>query len=570
MSELIAEKFQSLLIAIGAGLITVLVISGNVTDPVNVPKLLALGIVSVASIGVTISSKLRSRLKQALVPLCLAITFALAAISATLSSKSPLSQNLYGSYGRNNGLLTYLFLSFLYVSILTLRRVENFQKFLKALYMAGIVNVIYCLWVLAFGDFVGWSNPYGHILGTLGNPNFIGSFLGIFFGAIFALLFSNSIGSKSKLIALLLILPLTLFEIVMSHAIQGRVVAALGVAIVLFFHFRSSVKPILVWSYSFVATILGGLALAGALQVGPLTSYIYKTSVSLRGQYWLAGWNTGRSHPLTGVGMDSFGDWYRRSRDSHALELPGVDTVVNASHNVPIDMFAFGGWPLFLSYLALVALTIFSIVRVAYRNKSYDTVFVSLTAAWMGYQLQSLISINQIGLAIWGWILSASLISYEYLTRETKLVDSGSASQIKRKARNLNYATNQQLHLPLVATIGGIIGLLIVLPPFSADVKWRSAQVSQSAAPLEASLKPSYLNPPNSMKYLSTIQIFEENQLFEKSHEFALDAVRWNPEAFELWKVLYLINNSTPEEKAIALSNMKRLDPLNPDVTSIK
>jgi hypothetical protein len=116
----------------------------------------------------------------------------------------------------------------------------------------------------------------------------------------------------------------------------------------------------------------------------------------------------------------------------------------------------------------------------------------------------------------------------------------------------------------------GIIGLLIALPPFSADVKWRSAQVSQSAAPLEESLQASYLNPSNSMKYLSTIQIFEENQLFEKSHEFALSAVQWNPEAFELWKVLYLIKNSTPKEKSLALSNMKRLDPLNPDVTSIK
>ena len=569
MSELIAEKFQSLLIAIGAGLITILVISGNVTDPVNVPKLLALGIVSVASIGITISSPLRSRLKQAALPLCLVIAFVLATVSATLSSKSPLSQNLYGAYGRNNGLLTYLFLSFLFVSVLTLRSVENFQKFLKALYIAGIVNVAYCLWVLAFGDFIGWSNPYGNILGTLGNPNFIGSFLGIFFGATFASLFSNSIGRKNKFISLL-ILPVTLFEIVKSHAIQGRVVAALGVTIVLFFYLRSIVKPIFVILYSLVTSLLGGLALAGALQIGPFTSFIYKTSVSLRGQYWLAGWNTGQSHPFTGVGMDSFGDWYRRSRDVRALELPGVNTVVNASHNVPLDMFAFGGWPLFLTYLAVLALTIFSILRVANRNKSYDTVFVSLTVAWMGYQLQSLISINQIGLAIWGWVLSASLISYEYLTRESQLEALGSASQIGRKPRKQNYSTNQQLHLPLVATICGIIGLLIALPPFSADVKWRSAQVSQSAAPLEESLQASYLNPSNSMKYLSTIQIFEENQLFEKSHEFALSAVQWNPEAFELWKVLYLIKNSTPEEKSLALSNMKRLDPLNPDVTSIK
>jgi hypothetical protein len=268
--------------------------------------------------------------------------------------------------------------------------------------------------------------------------------------------------------------------------------------------------------------------------------------------------------------MDSFGDWYRRSRDPRALELPGVNTVVNASHNVPLDMFAFGGWPLFLSYLAIVGLTVISIVRVIIRSKTYDTLFVSMTVAWLGYQLQSLISINQIGLAIWGWILGASLIAYEYLSRGTQASNQESEFSTKSKERRQKNSTNQQLHLPLIGTLGGIIGLLIALPPFSADVKWRSAQVSQSAASLEASLQVSYMNPANAMKYLSTIQIFEQNQLFEKSHAFALSAVQWNPEAFELWKVLYLIKNSTPEEKSLALENMKRLDPLNPDVTSIE
>lgn len=567
MPELIAEKFQSLLVAIGAAVITVVIVSNNVTDPVNVPKFLALGIVSVASIGITIASSLRSRLKKTLLPLFLLLTFNFAMVNAMLSSQSPLSQNIYGSYGRNNGVLTYLFLSFVFISILTLTRHESFQRFLKALFVAGVVNVIYCLWVLTFGDFIGWSNPYGNILGTLGNPNFIGSFLGIFFGVTFAILFSDSAGIKIKCLALGL-LPITLFEIIKSHAIQGRVVAALGVGIVLFYFLRSRVRPFLVWAYSAIVALTGGFALFGALQIGPLTSFIYKTSVSLRGQYWLAGWNTGRDHPITGVGMDSFGDWYRRSRDSHALELPGVNTVVNAAHNVPLDMFAFGGWPLFLSYISIVGLTALSILRFSIRNKTYDPLFVSLTVAWLGYQLQSLISINQIGLAIWGWILSASILSYEYWSRNNQNDNLKNESSLGRRKRK--NSTNQQLHLPLVGTLCGILGLLIALPPFSADVTWRSAQVSRNAAQLETSLQTSYLNPANSMKYLSTIQLFEENQLFDKAHVLAQNAVRWNPEAFELWKVLYLIKNSTPEEKSLALTNMKRLDPLNPDVTSIK
>jgi hypothetical protein len=83
-------------------------------------------------------------------------------------------------------------------------------------------------------------------------------------------------------------------------------------------------------------------------------------------------------------------------------------------------------------------------------------------------------------------------------------------------------------------------------------------------------MQATYFNPQNSMKYLTNIQTLEQSSLFELSHKYALEAVRWNPEAFELWKVLYLIRDSTAAEKVLALENMKRLDPLNPDVTSIK
>jgi O-antigen ligase len=74
--------------------------------------------------------------------------------------------------------------------------------------------------------------------------------------------------------------------------------------------------------YVIVVAIGGVFALLGALQIGPLTKYIYKTSVSLRGEYWQAGWNMGSDHPLTGVGFDTYGDWYRRVRDTQALVLP--------------------------------------------------------------------------------------------------------------------------------------------------------------------------------------------------------------------------------------------------------
>ena len=102
-----------------------------------------------------------------------------------------------------------------------------------------------------------------------------------------------------------------------------------------------------------------------------------------------------------------------------------------------------------------------------------------------------------------------------------------------------------------------------------SDTKWRSAQLARSATLVEDTMKPGFYNLQNSTKYLSNIQTLESSNLFDLSHKYALEAVAWNPEAFELWKVLFLLKNSTVEEKALALRNMKRLDPLNPDVASI-
>jgi hypothetical protein len=448
----------------------------------------------------------------------------------------------------------------IFLASTNLFQTDSFKRLIYGFFFAGIVNVVYCLWVISFGDFIGWRNPYGNILGTLGNPNFIGAFLGMFIAAYLAYGIS-SYSSKYFKYSMVAILPITAFEIVDSHAIQGRVVGAAGVAIVGFFYVRSRFGRASLAIYTLSSAVVGFFALLGALQIGPLSSIIYKTSVSLRGQYWLAGWNTGQSHPFTGVGMDSFGDWYRRSRDIHALTLPGVDTVVNAAHNVPIDMFAFGGWPLFISYLAIMALGGLALFRIIKRTKKYDPILVCLTTTWVGYQLQSIISINQIGLAIWGWILTGAAIAYERATR------SDTENESNRR-RNSNKDASRHSKAILFAALFGLAGLILALPPLVSDAKWRSAQVSRAVQNIEASMIPGYFNPQNSMRYISNIQSLEQSNLPELSRKYTLEAIQWNPDVFDLWRILYFLRNSTDQEKSTAVENMKRLDPLNPNVTS--
>ena len=568
MINQVAERTIARVLGIGSALVAVVVITGTVTDPVNVTKLFLLGGVAVGTFAVLLAfgfGQLWTSSKSLVVASGL---FLIAGINSVLSSEGPLVQNIYGAYGRNTAFVTYILLIFVILSATILRTESSFTILIWGLLGAGFINVAYCLWVIAFGDFIPWNNPYGNILGTFGNPNFIGAFLGLFAASLVAYTFKQGVRIELRIGAALVFL-LAVYEIIDSNAIQGRVVVAAGLAIVGFYLVRSKFEN--VWAqagYLFFITTGGVFALLGALQIGPLTKYIYKTSVSLRGEYWQAGWSMGSDHPLTGVGFDTYGDWYRRARDTQALVMPGPNTTTNAAHNVPFDVFAFGGWPLFIVYLGILALSVVAIIKVTIRVKKYNAVFVTLTTAWVCYQLQSIISINQIGLAVWGWLFGGALIAYEIATRPKKdegLSENGKGKQIsgratKRKSSETIFSST------LIAGIGAVVGLLIACPPYSADAKWRSALASQNVQKVEEALVPGYLNPQNSYKYSSAVQLFESSKLYDLAYKYAQIGVEFNPNNFDSWKVFYFISKSSPEDKARALENMKRLDPNNPNV----
>ena len=543
--------------------VTIVVFTQSVTDPVNVTKLFVLGALAFATSGAALKSFNSQFMRENKVPLLLLATFIVFSISTLIASGAPLSQSLYGVYGRNNGFLLYLLLGLLFISTLTITNQNSFRKYLVALAIAGVVNVLYALWVMAFGDFIGWSNPYGNLLGTLGNPNFIGSFFGMFAALLFTIVAAKGESRRLRIGAIIL-LPLVFLGIIDSHAVQGKVLFVAGVGIVIFYWVRERFT-----SKWFSLTYLGLafssliIALFGTLQKGPLAGVLYKETVSLRGEYWHAGWVTGSANPVFGAGFDSYGDWFRRSRRESALEFPGVDTVTNTAHNVYLDIFAFGGWPLFISYILLVLIVVISIIKFTIRNRKFDPIFVGLVSVWACYQLQSTISINQIGLAIWGWAFGAAIIAYQ-LNYARNTADSQPAnpgiSSSKRKMKN----SQASVVTPgLTAGLAAVIGMLVAVPPLSADIKWRSAQISQDANQLEAVLTSSYMNPLNTFAFNNIVGVFETNNFSDLAYKHGIQAVNFNPDNYEAWRNLSQLSKISDAERQEAFINMKRLDPLN-------
>ena len=118
----------------------------------------------------------------------------------------------------------------------------------------------------------------------------------------------------------------------------------------------------------------------------------------------------------------------------------------------------------------------------------------------------------------------------------------------------------------LVGGIGVVIGAMIAVPPMSADMKWRAALKAQNVQQVEAALTPSYLAPRDSARLAQAVLLFENSKLPDLAYKYAKEAVAFNPNYFDAWRVLYSISKSSQAEKDQALKEMKRLDPLTPDV----
>jgi len=557
-----SEKSLGKLLFTGLCLITIAVYWQGVTDPVNVPKFFILGAVSVSGVALLNMRDWKRILISYKYPFMAVGVFLAASLSSLIFSPAPLSQSLYGAYGRNNGFLLYIFLIMLLVTMLAASRLLTFISVLNAMYYAGVVNVIYCLWVVAFGDFIGWSNPYGNILGTLGNPNFIGSFFGMFSAVVLSRIISHENSNKSKIVNLILLLS-TYFLIYESHAVQGRILGFGALLINIFYLSRSKFKSKFPsWLIIVGSSSLGILGILGTLQKGPFSPFLYKDSVSLRGQYWYAGIQMAKEHLINGVGFDAYGDWYRTTRRASALIRPGVDTTSNAAHNVFIDIFAFGGIALLISYIGLVILILTSIVRQSKVRKSFDPIFVSLTGAWICYQVQSVISINQIGLAIWGWVLGGAILAYEKIDVEHW----GKEVEIQKNSSKSSSSAQQIVSPNLRLAVAMILGMIVSVPPLSGDMKWRSAQLSRDANLVAASLEPTYMNPVSSFRYVNTVGVFIDSQLPDLALKYSLEATAFNPRSYESWRLFLFLNNATQIQRTAAIKRMKILDPLNPEI----
>jgi O-antigen ligase len=549
----LGQKRLNQLLSWGVGLVTVFITPWSSYDPLNVPRVMILVVVASMAFFLLLPKFKVSTLREYRFLVALLSLFMVQMVLVFVIAPGDKLQQFFGAGGRHTGFLAYTALAIILIAAAFASSEKLLTLVVKSLGIAGALSILYGLLQSAGLDPIGWTNRYSSVIGFFGNPNFEAAFVGISASAISVFALAGGVSKVWKSLSLLYVF-LALYVIYGTQSVQGFLVYVIGIgtAVVIFFFKTERLKK-----FRFIVLAAGFIGVVGValdiFQKSPWKSILYAESVSSRGDFWRAGWRMALDHPFFGVGLDSYRDWYFRNRDAVAASRFDAASYTDSGHNILVDFSANGGFPLVLLYLGLIVLTLISAIKVFKRMEKFDPYFISIFVVWVGYQAQSLISINQISLAIWGWLTSGLIIGYEINTRK----QSGSPAAGKSSK------SNQSANVSLRIGAGLTVGLTLGLPAFLADTNFRSSIDSLNIERVNSS---AYKWPQDVIRMNYVSRLFLENKLPDRALTVARDAVISYPENFEAWSIMYILPNTPEDEKLQALKKMKELNPYAPEL----
>lgn len=528
-----------------AGPTVTLALSFNWTyDGVSPIKLFSLALFSGLAIEYLARSRrvlARNRLLSLLATTLL--VFLISLCIPVLFSGSPISQQIYGTTGRNLGYLHYFFLSCLLLFAATITEETIYRKFLFLFMPLGIFQSVYSLSQRFGFDPAPWKNPGGWMLGTLGNPNYVSCFLGLSVISSFFAIFQNGKSTKVKSLHFVNIL-LSSFVVVSSNSIQGAVLISFGIgSLIVCITFRRSA---LAGKLSIVLfSVIMFMGVMGTLQHGPLSHLLYQNSVSVRGDYWQAGLLMFKSNFFTGVGLDSYGDYYWQFRSLGAVNRSGPLSYSNSAHNLFIDLAATGGVFVLFAYICVQIIVLVLISKLFITAKSLPIEFYSLITIWCAFSIQTLISINVAGLAVWGWISSGLIVAF-YIRYNDPPIQNIELNRSKK--------VNLTTACILVVSLSGL-----VLPLLVSQAKLSSALAANDYEKISIALNSFPRDGQLLGKSASAYQALGQQEM---SLALARNALSANSRSLHAWEVILFDPTTSTEEKDEARRNLRLIDPI--------
>jgi tetratricopeptide (TPR) repeat protein len=551
---------------------TILFILPSYTDPINLPKLLVLIPFAVTTMilflflrkyeAVGIRSKITTKVTA------LYLTLAASMLVSGFLGSSNYIRVLFGSFGRNNGLIYYISAIAICITLLMIFiRESEFTYLFRVISLTSLVFGSYSLIQLFELDPVSWSNPYNRVIGTLGNPNFSASILAIFSIFWFYSLYRLN---NAKIIKRLLYFGIAIVLAFLSWAtasIQGILVIGLGIALIGYIAIRERVSSPFV-PYLF---FLGGgsflsVIFVSFLGIGPLGSILEQYTLKLRAWYAFFGLRAMIDSPWTGFGVDNYVRAFRVFRNEAFVSQYGWGLTSNNAHSTPFQIGASFGIPVFLLYCLIHLLVLYRALKIINSRESsiLNSYLKGISIIWLLVFSQSLLSIEIIGLGIMNWILGALILSSAKYQEINAKVEMGTKER-KAKARVLPVWTGP---LTISSLLMGVAPAIPVSREDSAFQKISFTQIidEKSKAIVEENLgKLSYLTLyyPNKVDGI-LINLYKADKIQEI--ESIIDNIyRVDPDDAYVadLKATFFQNTNQVVEEVKVREKIRRLDPWN-------
>ena len=460
LSDIEARKVQTLVLL--GGVFTTLTIWTKLEDPINLPKIFVLVLSAVVVLGLSlpaILTSLRSNSRDQKIAIYLIFLFAVGLVITTATTDVKYTA-IFGEYQRNNGFLSYFAMVILMASGSLVFSLKSANRYFKFYGMAGLALTFYGILQALGKDPVGWKIDYNPFITTLGNPNFTSGFLGLS-GIAILYLTLNAKDRKFKIVFALGLLA-DLYILKRSGSIQGVFGFVIGATVIIL---------VKIWlinrNYGKVSLIIAALLSApvalAVLNVGPLASRLYQGTLRNRFDYWNAAIGMFKDHPIFGVGIDRFGEYYRQ----YAVQNQVVQgQITDNAHSVYLQLLATGGLILFVPYILLVLFITFIGFKSLIKFQGEDKFKVgAIFGIWLGTVAVNGVTIDNLGVGVWLWITGGVLIAASVRSGEK---DSSALKEGERSTKGkVKKSANTESVFPvtyLVSFIASILVLVLLVP----------------------------------------------------------------------------------------------------------
>jgi hypothetical protein len=239
-------------------------------------------------------------------------------------------------------------------------------------------------------------------------------------------------------------------------------------------------------------------------------------------------------------------------------------STTDAVHNVPLQVFAEWGPLVGLAHLAfLVAVTVLGVRELARREGLARLRYAGVVAAWAGYVLQSIISIDTPSLAVLGWVLAGLVVAPQVDGAWSRSLPWRRVSKnrsLPAKARVADHAT----------TLVTLALLWVVLIPYRADAasSGGNVEVDPDAEGPPATTRATEIAPWESRYWMQLATVLGdqgEHELMAGTMDHVLEVA---PHRFEVVVNAARIAavRGEPDEARQHYERALTLEPLHPDL----